>query len=98
MGNRGTRQDAGTAWSQVWAVRVIPWRIEYLLPQRPCGCGTTTTTRPLPGGPVNGICYGPALNTAAVGLTAFGNEPTERAARLVGMLTGQGTAPAGPAR
>jgi hypothetical protein len=29
------------------------------------------------------------LNTAAVALTAFGNVPTERAAHLVGMLTGQ---------
>jgi len=82
--------DAGTAWSQTWDVKVIPWRTEYLLPRRKCGCGTTTTACPPSGGPVNGICYGPVLNTAAIALTAFGNVPTERAAHLVGMLTGQG--------
>jgi hypothetical protein len=81
--------DAGTAWSQCWDVRVIPWRIEYLLPRRRCGCGTTTTAAVPSGGPVNGICYGGVLNTAAIALTAFGNVPTERAAQLVGMLTGQ---------
>jgi len=83
-------QDAGTAWSQVWDVKVVPWRVEYLLPRRKCGCGTTTTASPPSGGLVNGISYGPVLNTAAVVLTAFGNVPTERAAHLVGMLTGQG--------
>ncbi len=83
-------EDAGAAWSQVWDVQVIPWRIEYLLPRRECGGGTTTTAVPPSGGLVNGISYGPVLNTAAVALTAFGNVPTERAAHLVGMLTGQG--------
>lgn len=81
--------DAGMAWSQVWDVRVIPWRAEYLLPRRACGCGATTTAAPPPGGLVNGISYGPVLNAAAVALTAFGNVPVERAACLVGMLTGQ---------
>jgi len=42
-----------------------------------------------PGGLVNGISYGPVLNTAAVALTAFGNVATERAALLVDMLYGQ---------
>jgi transposase len=83
-------QGAGTAWSQVWAVKVIPWRIEYLLPRRACSCGTTTTAAVPSGGPVMGICYGPVLNTMAIALTAFGNVPTERSAQLVGMLTGQG--------
>ena len=81
--------DAGMAWSQVWDVKVIPWRIEYLLPRRHCGCGKTTTVSPPSGGPVHGICYGPVLNTMAIALTAFGNVPTERSAQLVGMLTGQ---------
>lgn len=81
--------DAGTAWSQCWDVRVIRWRTEYLLPRRRCTCTAVTTARPPMGGPVNGISYGPALNTAAVAFTAFGNVPTERAAHLVGMLTGQ---------
>jgi len=82
--------DAGLAWSQCWDVRVVRWRTEYLLPRRRCGCGTTTTATAPSGGPVNGICFGPVLNTAAVALTAFGNVPTQRAADLVGMLTGQG--------
>jgi transposase len=85
----GDADDAGTAWSQAWDVKVIPWRIEYLLPRRSCGCGTTTTAAVPSGGRVNGISYGPVLNTAAVALTAFGNVPVERAAHLVGMLTGQ---------
>src|SRR5262245_11658563 len=46
--------DAGTAWSQVWDVKVIRWRTEYLLPRRRCGCGTTTTACPPNGGLVNG--------------------------------------------
>jgi hypothetical protein len=81
--------DAGMAWSQCWDVRVIRWRTEYLLPRRRCACAVVTTARPPSGGPVNGIGYGPVLNTAAVALTAFGNVPTERTAHLVGMLTGQ---------
>lgn len=81
--------DAGTAWSQTWDVRVIRWRTEYLLPRRKCACRTITTACPPGGGPVNGICYGPVLNTAAVALTAFGNVPLERTAHLVEMLTGQ---------
>lgn len=82
-------REAGTAWSQCWDVKVVPWRTEYLLPRRRCSCGTTTTATPPSGGPVNGICYGPVLNMMAVALTAFGNVPTERSAHLVGMLTGQ---------
>jgi hypothetical protein len=82
-------KDAGTAWSQCWDVRVIRSRTEYLLPRRRCTCTAITTARPPMGGPVNGIWFGPVLNTAAVALTAFGNVPTERAAHLVGMLTGQ---------
>lgn len=86
----GDAADAGLAWSQCWDVRVIRWRTEYLLPRRQCGCGRTTTATAPSGGPVNGICFGPVLNTAAVSLTAFGNVPTARAADLVGMLIGQG--------
>jgi hypothetical protein len=81
--------DAGMAWSQTWDVRVIRWRTEYLLPRRQCACRTITTACPPGGGPVNGISYGPVLNTAAVALTAFGNVPVERSATLIGMLYGQ---------
>jgi len=81
--------DAGTAWSQIWDVKILPWRTEYLLPRRRCACTTTTVARPPDGGIVNGISFGPVLNTAAVALTAFGNVPTERAAHLIDILYGQ---------
>lgn len=81
--------DAGTAWSQVWDVKIIRWRTEYLLPRRRCACATTTTACPPDGGIVNGISFGPVLNTAAVALTAFGNVPTERTSDLIKILYGQ---------
>lgn len=81
--------DAGTAWSQIWDVKIIPWRTEYLLPRRRCGCTVTTVARPPDGGVVNSISFGPVLNTAAVALTAFGNVPTERSADLITILYGQ---------
>jgi transposase len=82
-------QDSGTAWSQIWDVKVVPWRTEFALPQRKCGCcGKVTTAVPV-GGLVNGISFGPVLNAAAVALTSYGNVPTERAATLVAMLLGQ---------
>jgi hypothetical protein len=62
---------------------------EYLLPRRRCGCTTTTVACPPDGGIVNGISFGPVLNTAAVALTAFGNVATERAAHLIDILYGQ---------
>jgi hypothetical protein len=88
-GELGQAEDRGTAWSQVWDVKVIPWRTEFLLPQRTCTCCGKTTTALPPGGLVNGISFGPVLNAAAVALTSFGNVPTERAAALVAMLLGQ---------
>jgi transposase len=81
--------DAGTAWSQTWDVKIIPWRTEYLLPRRRCGCTATTVAGPPGGGVVNSISFGPVLNTAAVALTGFGNVPTERAAHLIEILYGQ---------
>lgn len=81
--------DAGTAWSQIWDVKIIGWRTEYLLPRRRCACTVTTVARPPDGGVVNGISFGPILNTAAVALTAFGNVPTERASQLIEILYGQ---------
>jgi transposase len=81
--------DAGTAWSQIWDVKILPWRIEYLLPRRRCACTMTTVAQPPAGGLVNSISFGPVLNTAAVALTAFGNVPTERSADLIEILYGQ---------
>ncbi len=88
-GDLARAADAGTAWSQVWDVKVIQWRTEYLLPRRCCGCGTITTACPPEGGLVNGISFGPVLGTAAVALSAFGNVPTERASHLIEIMFGQ---------
>jgi hypothetical protein len=88
-GDLAEAADAGTGWSQAWDVKVIRWRTEYLLPQRGCQCGTITTACPPDGGVVNGISYGPVLNTAAVALTSFGNVPVQRASNLVEILYGQ---------
>ncbi|HEX8934871.1 MAG TPA: transposase [Pseudonocardiaceae bacterium] len=81
--------DAGTGWSQIWDVKVVRWRAEYLLPRRRCGCGITTTACPPAGGVVNGVSYGPVLTAAVVALSAFGNVPVERASTLVEILFGQ---------
>ena len=88
-GELGEAQDRGTAWSQIWDVKVVPWRTEFALPQRKCACCGKITTALPPGGLVNGISFGPVLNAAAVALTSYGNAPTERAATLVAMLLGQ---------
>ena len=88
-GELSDTHGAGTAWSQIWDVKVVPWRTEFLLPQRQCACCGKITTAVPAGGLVNGISFGPALNAAAVALSSFGNVPTERAATLVRMLFGQ---------
>jgi hypothetical protein len=93
-GELNDAQDAGTAWSQIWDGKVVPWRTEFLLPRRRCACCGKTTTAVPPGGLVNGISFGPVLNAAAVALASFGNVPAERAATLVQMLFGQ-SVPAG---
>jgi hypothetical protein len=88
-GELGEAQDVGTASGQQWDVKVLPWRTEFLLPQRKCTCCGKITTAVPAGGLVNGIWFGPVLNAAAVALTSYGNVPTERAAMLVAMLFGQ---------
>jgi transposase len=75
------------SWAQVWDVRIIRHVIEYLLPMLRCaGCGTVPAAQPPAGAQAGAVRYGFVLNTAAVLLTAFGNVPPERAARLIGML------------
>lgn len=88
-GDLACADDAGTAWSQVWDVQIVRRRVEYLLPRRRCGCTAITTACPPGSGLVNGVSFGPVLNTAAVALTAFGNVPTQRAAMLVEIVLGQ---------
>jgi transposase len=62
---------------------------EWLLPGFSCACcGTVTFADPPPGAHAGAVSYGPALNAAAVVLTAYGNVPPERTARVIGMLLG----------
>ena len=62
---------------------------DWLLPGLSCPCcGEVTFAAPPPGLHAGSVSYGPALNAAAILLTACGNVPPERAARLIGMLLG----------
>jgi hypothetical protein len=87
-------QSAGSSWAQVWDVQISRLVTEWLLPmlQCPC-CGQVTTAGAPPGVHAGTISYGPAVNTAAVLLAAYGNVPAERAARLIAMLLGMPVSP-----
>jgi len=70
-------------------VRITRIVSEWLLPGLECPCcGEVTFAAPPPGLHAGSVSYGPALNAAAVLLTAYGNVPPERAASLIGMLLG----------
>ena len=76
-------------WAQVIDVEAVRKVTEWLLPGMSCPCcGTVTFAEPPPGAHAGAVSYGPALNAAAVVLTAYGNVPPERAARVIGMLLG----------
>ena len=80
---------AGSRWAQVIDVKIIRIVTEWALPGRCCpGCGTVTFAAPPPGAHPGAVSYGPALNAAAVVLTAYGNVPPERAAQVMGMMLG----------
>jgi transposase len=70
-------------------VRITRIVCEWLLPGLECPCcGEVAFAAPPPGLHTGSVSYGPALNAAAVLLTAYGNVPPERAASLIGMLLG----------
>jgi hypothetical protein len=88
-GLAGAEPAGDPRWAQVIDVEVARKVTEYLLPGLSCPCcGTVTFAEPPPGAHAGSVSYGPALNAAAVVLTAYGNVPPERAARLIGMLLG----------
>ena len=69
-------------WAQVIDVQVTVKTTEWALPGLECPCcGTATVAAPPPGAHAGSVCYGPALNAAAVVLASYGNVPPERAAR-----------------
>ena len=85
----GAEQAGEPRWAQVVDVRVVRTVTEVLLPGLSCPCcGTATFAEPPPGAHAGAVSYGPVLNAAAVVLTAYGNVPPERAARVIGMLLG----------
>jgi transposase len=75
-------QNAGSSWAQVWDVQISRLVTEWLLPmrERQC-CGQVTTAAAPPGVHAGTISYGPAVNTAAVLLAAYGNNSSERGAK-----------------
>jgi Transposase IS66 family len=81
-------------WAQVIDVEIVRKVTEVLLPGLACGCCRAVTfADPPPGLHAGAVCYGPALNAAAVLLSAYGNVPAERSARLIGMLLGAEVSP-----
>ena len=85
----GGAVPARPSWAQVQDVRISREVTEWKLPGLECPCCGTVTTAAAPAGAQAGsVCYGPVLNAAAILLTAYGNVPPERAARLIGMLLG----------
>jgi transposase len=89
----GSLHGAGAAeprWAQVIDIDIARKVTEIILPGLACGdCGTVTYAEPPPGFHAGAVAYGPVLNAAAVLMSCYGNVPAERAARLIGMLTGQ---------
>jgi transposase len=85
---------AGSRWAQVIDVEVIRKVTEWLLPGLECPCcGMVTFAGPPPGAHQGSVSYGAVLNAAAVVLTAYGNVPPERAARVMAMLLGVPVSP-----
>ena len=77
-------------WAQVIDIEIVRKVTEILLPGLACGdCGTVTWADAPAGFHQGSVAYGPVLGGTAVLLSCFGNVPAERAARLIGMLTGQ---------
>jgi len=83
-------EAAGAGRAQVIDVEMVRKPAEWALPPGlACGCcGAVTFAGPPPGLHAGSVSYGPALNAAAVLLSAYGNVPAERSAQLLGMLLG----------
>ncbi len=90
LGSLDGAEAAEPRWAQVIDIEILRKVTEVLLPGLECGtCGAVTHAAPPPGFHAGAVSYGPVLNAAAVLLSCYGNVPAERAARLIGMLTGQ---------
>ncbi|WP_300603297.1 transposase [Trebonia sp.] len=82
-------EPAPGSWAQVIDVLFAVVTTEWELPGRRCPCCGEVTVAPAPPGAHAGsVSCGPALNAAAVVLTAHANVPPEKAARVIAMLPG----------
>jgi hypothetical protein len=82
-------EPAEPRWARVIDAEIIRKVTEWLLPGLSCPCcGTVTFAEPPPGLHAGSVSCGPALNAAAVLLSAYGNVPAKRAAQVMGMLLG----------
>ena len=67
---------------------------EWELPGRKCPCYREATVAAAPpGAHARSVSYGPALNAAAIVLTAHANVPPEKAAQVIAMLLGVPVSP-----
>jgi transposase len=77
------------SWAQVTDVLFSVLTTEWELPGRRCPCcGEVTIAAAPPGAHAGSVSYGPALNGAAIVLTAHANVPPEKAAQVIAMLLG----------
>jgi transposase len=87
-------EPARGSWAQVIDVLFSVVTTEWELPGRKCPCcGEVTVAAPPPGAHAGSVSYGPALNAAAVVLTAHANVPPEKAAQVIAMLLGVPVSP-----
>ena len=84
----GDARAAGSGWAQVFDVGFVRMATEWPLPARVCPCCGRSRLRTRRRGRIRAGVLRAVLNTAAVVLTGYGNVPAERAADLIGMLTG----------
>ena len=82
-------EPAPGSWAQVIDVLFRTVTTEWALPGRKCPCcGEVTIAPASPGAHAGSVSYGPALNAAAIVLTAHANVPPEKAAQVIAMLLG----------
>ena len=82
-------EAAPGSWAQVIDVLFTTVTTEWALPGRKCPCcGEVTIAAAPPGAHAGSVAYGPALNAAAIVLTAHANVPPEKAAQVISMLLG----------
>ncbi|MPY81450.1 MAG: IS66 family transposase, partial [Actinophytocola sp.] len=87
-GDLADARAAGVVRRQVHDIPEVTTRVvEHRLHKRRCGCGRVSTAD-APAGVAAPVAYGPNLRALAVYLLVFQHIPVERAAALIGDVTG----------